>query len=137
MQDLGTLGGTVSQAKGINCSGVIVGFSTLQSDTQTDAFIDQGGTMTDIKNLRGSSSHAIAINDSGLVVGFSDTTGDADVHAFRWTSTGKIDDLNDRIPANCGWDLNSANSVRKRGEIVGNGIHNGAFHAFVLVPGFS
>ena len=136
MQDLGTLGGSFAQANGINCPGVIVGFSTLLGDLQSDAFIDQGGTMKDIGNLGGSASHANAINDSGLVVGFSNTTGDTDVHAFRWSSSKGMEDLNGLIPATSGWDLNSANSVSKRGEIVGNGTHNGAFHAFVLIPVF-
>jgi len=136
MQDLGTLGGSFAQANGINCPGVIVGFSTLLGDLQSDAFIDQGGTMKDIGNLGGSASHANAINDSGLVVGFSNTTGDADVHAFRWSSSKGMEDLNGLIPATSGWDLNSANSVSKRGESVGNGTHNGAFHAFVLIPVF-
>ncbi len=34
-------------------------------------------------------------------------------------------DLNNLIPANSGWDLQSANAIATNGKIVGAGLHNG------------
>jgi probable HAF family extracellular repeat protein len=64
--DLGTLGGTMSIAMGINNDGVAVGRSTTCGDTSVDAFIYQNGTMQDIG---GAGSAATAINSNGEVVG--------------------------------------------------------------------
>ena len=85
MQDLGTLGGSMSQGNAINCSGVIAGSSWLSSDVQTRAFVYVNGSMIDLGTLGGSSSQANGINDSGQVVGFANIMGDADQHAFLWT----------------------------------------------------
>lgn len=134
MKDLGTLGGSTAQATAINCNGQIVGSSSLAGDLQTDAFLFANGAFKDLGTLGGSFSQANAINDPGRVVGFSNTAGDADVHAFLWTPKGGMQDLNNLIPANSGWDLNAANSIDSRGFIVGNGTLNGQFHAFLLVP---
>jgi probable HAF family extracellular repeat protein len=49
MQDLGTLGGNFAQANAINCSGQIVGFSTLVGELQTDAFLNANGSMKDLE----------------------------------------------------------------------------------------
>jgi probable HAF family extracellular repeat protein len=134
MQDLGTLGGTMSQANAINCFGVIVGYSTLTGDVQTDPFVYANGSMKDLGTLGGSSAQANAINDAGQVVGFSRTAADADSHAFLWTPTGGMQDLNQLIPAHSGWDLLGANGISNNGKIVGAGTINGAQHAFLLVP---
>ena len=134
MQDLGSLGGDLAQANGINYSGQIVGFSYLAGNSQADAFLYANGTMKDLGNLGGSYSQANAINNPGTVVGFSNTTGDADVHAFVWTPKGGLQDLNNLIPANSGWDLNAANSINNNGKIVGTGILNGESHGFALIP---
>ena len=50
MQDLGTLGGTRSEALAVNASGVIVGWAqTTQGDDH--AFIWRDGVMTDLNTL--------------------------------------------------------------------------------------
>jgi hypothetical protein len=43
-------------------------------------------------------------------------------------------DLNDSIPAASGWLLNDAQAQNARGQIVGDGIHNGQPRAFLLTP---
>jgi len=135
MQDLGTsLGGSVTVAEAINCSGVIVGSSSLPGDFPTDAFMFANGTMTDLGNPGPFFSQANAINNPGKVVGFFVTPDGSDTHAFVWSSKGGMQDLNNLIPANSGWDLQSANGIGNNGRIVGTGMFNGGFHAFLLIP---
>ena len=52
--DLGTLGGTFSQAWGINNNGSVVGFATLTGDTLLHAFLWRKGVITDLGTLAGS-----------------------------------------------------------------------------------
>jgi probable HAF family extracellular repeat protein len=66
--DLGTLGGTNSEAYGINDSGSVVGYSYLAGDSTYHAFVDNGTTMTDLGSL-GGDSEARGISNSGLIVG--------------------------------------------------------------------
>jgi probable HAF family extracellular repeat protein len=141
MVDLGTLGGMSAQANAINFVGQVVGFSSLSGEATTDAFVYSNGKMTDIGNLGGSFASATSIDLYGEVVGFSNTTGDADVHAFIYTQKGGMQDLNNLIPANSGWDLNTAQSIslgddyeRGSARIVGAGVINGQTHAYLLTP---
>jgi probable HAF family extracellular repeat protein len=72
---LGTLGGNISTAYGINNSGQIVGESTVfdlatHSDT-SHAFLWENGVMTDLGALTYNWSGAAAINDAGQIAGTS------------------------------------------------------------------
>ncbi|HEY7314840.1 MAG TPA: DUF3466 family protein [Gemmataceae bacterium] len=77
--DLGTFGGTVSSASGINDAGQVVGTATT-SDNTSHAFLYSNGTMTDLNSLLPSNSGfsylvaATAINDNGQIVGYGLTT---------------------------------------------------------------
>ena len=42
--------------------------------------------------------------------------------AFLYTH-GQMHNLNDMVPSNSGWQLELANAINDRGEIVGNGLH--------------
>src|SRR5215469_15526134 len=78
LTDLGTLGGTFSQAFGVNDKGWVVGFATTEGDISLHAFLWRRGVMTDLGTLGGSdplpSSAANAVNNRGEIVGISETS---------------------------------------------------------------
>ncbi len=70
--DLGTLGGTSSEASGVNLLGDVAGASMMVSGRQ-HAFLFRGGRLMDLWTLIGGiSSYATAVADTGMVVGYSD-----------------------------------------------------------------
>ena len=69
--DLGTLGGTYSQAYGVNASGHVVGESYTDDDDFIRAFVWDGETMDELPSLGGNASAAHAINAGGIVIGYS------------------------------------------------------------------
>src|SRR5205085_544872 len=130
LKDLGTLGGTHSQAEGINDSGQVVGYSTTTrgggglGGTTTHAFLSSNGNMTDLGTLGGNVSHATGIDDSGQIVGDS-TISKKDnytTHAFLY-SNGVMTDLNSLPGIPKGWTLDTATAINKnQGAIVGTAI---------------
>jgi probable HAF family extracellular repeat protein len=76
--DLGTLGGSISQAFGINNRGDVVGFATTAGDVSLHAFPWRDGLMADLGTLGAPYtlpySIAVSINNSGKVVGNSETS---------------------------------------------------------------
>ena len=71
--DLGTLGGDVSVATGINNNGQITGYSNLPGNQNYHAFVFDG-TMHDIGTIfydNARDSVGVGINDSGRVAGYS------------------------------------------------------------------
>jgi probable HAF family extracellular repeat protein len=130
MVDLGTLGGTFSQAIAVNASGQVVGFSTTAGG-ETHAFSwTQTGGMVDLGTLGGTFNQAIAVNASGQVVGFSTTAG-GDTHAFSWTQTGGMVDL-----GTLGGTLSRAIAVNASGQVVGfsSTTSTGVFHPVLWNP---
>jgi len=145
MRDLGTLGGRKSSAYGINNLGEVVGESDFQlvNNPSTTAFVLPGTSLTgthaflwteakgmkDLGHLGGGYSIAQAINNNGEVVGYSTLPGGTR-RAFRWSSFGGMKDLNTLLPSGSGWVLTEANDINDRGQVVGNGLHNGKSRAF-------
>lgn len=145
MRVLGTLGGGYSTAYGINNSGQVVGWA---SDTggHNRAFLitPTGGVwknpssdidwhndlMTNLGTLGGDSSEARAITGDGRIVGYSTTTSGV-THAFIWRG-GEMTDLNDLVPSNSGWELNTAFDINEVGEIVGYGTVGGTQRGYLL-----
>jgi probable HAF family extracellular repeat protein len=90
LQDLGTLGGPISIARGIGNAGHVVG-EAMQSSGYTKAFLWSNGRMQDLGTLPGHfQSAAFDVNDSGHVVGYSGTN--TEERAFLRT-TGGLKDL--------------------------------------------
>jgi probable HAF family extracellular repeat protein len=85
MVDLGTLGGTFSEAVAVSASGQVVGGSSLPGDASQHAFswTEKGG-MRDLGTLGGSFSEATAVSASGQVVGYGALPGDVASHAVLW-----------------------------------------------------
>jgi probable HAF family extracellular repeat protein len=73
--DLGTLGGTFSQAFGISDEGWVNGGSTIVGDGAVHAFFWSNGIMTDLGTLGGPNSNSFfPLNDRGEVGGLAETS---------------------------------------------------------------
>jgi probable HAF family extracellular repeat protein len=161
--DLGDFGGNNSVAYGMNESNDVVG-AARTGDGQLRAFLYDGDSLIDLTGARGGTAYAInengvvagvsggeaftwqsgnssllgsigspvsstawGINDFGVVV------GDSNDKAFIFRGN-TLTDLNALIPANSGWDLQSARAINNFGEITGFGTFNGRTRAFLLAP---
>ncbi len=84
LRDLGTLGGSVSLAFGLNDAGQVVGSSYLAGGTTSHACLwEPGQGIIDLGTLGGTQSEARRINNSGWIVGWAELPGGND-HAFRY-----------------------------------------------------
>jgi probable HAF family extracellular repeat protein len=126
MRDLGTLGGSDSEARGINSNGVVVGSSTLDGPqgVTRQAFRYARGRMVGLGTLEGGNfSLAQAINDAGLIVGISNGTGFEDsIHAFLYED-GVMTDIGSL------GDPVYANGINDRGQVVGRSGNVGFLYA--------
>jgi len=141
MIDLGTFPGySDSYANRINNKGQVVGRSSTAVGVvvESHAFLWENNNMIDLGTLGGDGSEALGINDLGQVVGFSTilVNGSDRSHAFISQDGQGMQDLNQFIPADSGWELVAASGINKWGQIVGWGYVNGVEveHAFLLTP---
>jgi probable HAF family extracellular repeat protein len=74
--NLGTLGGTISFANGINNRGWVTGDATLPGDAPQRAFLWRKGLMTDFGTLGGPNSAVDwpVKDDRGLIAGYAGTS---------------------------------------------------------------
>ena len=131
---LGTLGGTYSDALGINDNGQIVGRAHISGNRYSQATLfDPTGNHNNISLDPFGSSHsgANSINNIGQIVGLA---GDR-ATLFDITGAGNNIDLNDVIDQSLGWYLREARDINDNGWIVGYGINpNGDRRAYLLTP---
>ena len=129
MVNIGDMGGTNAEARDINNSGRIVGWSDTAGGQR--AFLRFNGAFVNLGSL-GGNSVAHAINDSNEIVGFSKNGAGADL-AFLYKNA-TMTDLNTLLPKNSGWTLHFANGINENGQIVGYGTFNGAGRGFLMEP---
>ncbi len=149
-------------ANALNDQGQVAGTAwllagTFNTEQSVRAVLWSGGAATDLGTLPGAAgSGASALNGRGEVVGSADfspsAAGEAlgmrlresnplrrlfrthyTRRAFVWRA-GRMADLNDLIPPDSGWTLAEARGINDRGQIVGDGEHNGQERAFLLTP---
>ena len=82
----------------------------------------------------GGMSYANCINNNAQIVGFSGGPYGEAPHAVLWNGAGPIQDLNSLIDPSSGWVLTIAYALNDKGQIVGEGTHNGVTRAFLLNP---
>jgi probable HAF family extracellular repeat protein len=129
--DLGTLGGSYSEARAVNQRGQVVGDSLPADSTLPHAFLWEGGRMRDLGTLGGPESSATDIDDRGRVVGWSRINADPSViHAFLWEG-GRMRDL-----GTLGGPESSATAINNHGQVVGSSqTAAGRTHAFIWASG--
>jgi probable HAF family extracellular repeat protein len=135
-KDLGTLpGGTVSLADWINNNGISVGQSnSAEFPNGVATAWDQNRKIYALGTLPGgTTSFAGYISDTNEILGES-TVASGDTHAFIWTQLRGMQDLNNLIPTNSGWEINHASAMNTGGQIVGFGTISGSIHAYLLTP---
>jgi probable HAF family extracellular repeat protein len=112
IQDLNTLGGSFSQALGVNSMRQVVGVSETASGDQHAFLWTESGGMEDLGTL-GGMSIATGINDQGQVVGYTEAY--STVVAFLWTrEEGMV-----VLPPLEGADGWVAFGINNKGQVVG------------------
>jgi len=127
IQDLGTLGGTNSEAIDINASGQVIGMSHTPGSMATHAFLWSAGPgMIDLNLMLGAAiTNVVEINDAGQIVGTYTTGGRS--HAFLYTPGSGLRDL-----GTLGGTFSSPTGLNNHGDVVGSsGIASGTGHAFL------
>ncbi|MDA7640574.1 hypothetical protein N8787_02960 [Opitutaceae bacterium] len=130
IQLIGDLGGSWSEALGVNDFGQVVGLANPSSSRYSRAFLwdPESGTI-DLGTLGGSQSIAWGINNVGQVVGWSiDSLGKQ--RAFIWDAANGMRELG--LPANLG---SRALAINDSGQITGQvSLNSPAGTAFLLDP---
>jgi len=124
-QWLGSLGGNLSSARGINNSSAVVGLSYTAASTQHAFLWTQGGGLQDLTpdltSIGGAT--AVAINSSNQVVGYYFPNGSRNTLGFIWTQAGGVQNLGSA--GTLAYDVNDS------GTVVGQSpVANGNEHAF-------
>lgn len=127
--DLGTFGGTLTQAAAVNELGQVAGISATTGDVSYHAFLWSHGVMQDLGTLPGGAqSGAEGVNAKGQVVGYSWTATAS--HAFLWDN-GVMTDL-----GTLGGATSDAHAINDKAQVVGASLTGaGDTHAFLWQNG--
>jgi probable HAF family extracellular repeat protein len=126
--DLGTLGGNLSYAYGINDSSQVVGRSDF-ANNEGRAFLWDEGTMTALGTFAGNYSQAWDINNLTQIVGYSHLSAQVK-HAFLWDSGNMID------LGTLGGSYSEAYGINNSTRIVGVSLVDSLYgHAFLWENG--
>jgi probable HAF family extracellular repeat protein len=127
IQDLGTLGGTNSQAIDINASAQVIGSSQIAGDAATHFFLwSSGSGMQDLNaTVDAGITGVVEINDAGQIIGTYTTGGQS--HAFLYTPGTGLRDL-----GTLGGTTSAPTGLNDKGDVVGSStLSNGSTHAFL------
>lgn len=135
IKDLGTLGGTVSQAAGystLNASGQVAAYSTIGSGSIYHAtrFAVTNGVLssTDLGVIAANTnSYAYSINASGQIAGVATVSGGAS-HAVRSPAAGVSGSLVDL--GTLGGTTSYAYGINSSGQVVGYSSNGTQYHAY-------
>ena len=136
LKDIGTLGGSNSEALAINKSGEVVGDAETGNGTP-HAFLYRKGSTRDLGALPGfdTASYARSINDQGEVVGESDSADQKRAFVFSNGQMLELDKLATNLAGAGFTSLDVAYGINNRGWIVGYGTGtDGRTLAFLAVP---
>jgi len=130
--NLGSLGGTLGFAVGINELGFTVGYSTVSGDQHVQAFL-WFGVLMNLGTLPGDTdSLAYDINDRNQVVGLSGTT--TTTRTFLWEN-GHMTDLHDLVSPDTPPFNDGVGQINDRGEVPVDTMHpDGTQAGFLLIP---
>jgi len=103
--------------------------TTDGSGTRAEGFVWSGGDLKTFGPLApGERLQVKAMNNHGEVV------GDSGARAFLWTN-GTLMDLNQLLPFNSGWRLQTATAINDHGQVAGAGLRNGQAAGFLMENG--
>jgi probable HAF family extracellular repeat protein len=136
LKDIGTLGGTNSEALAINKSGEVAGDAETANGTP-HAFLYRKGSTRDLGTLAGldTASFARSINDEGEVVGDSESADQKRAFVYRNGQMSELDKLATNLAGSGFASLDVAYGINNRGWIAGYGTTpDGRTIAFLAVP---